>query len=124
MEDRVVCVQAEVAFAALQVTYAADTVGYKLQQMDSAVGVSVLDFGADPTGVALSNDAFNAAKVVSNTLLLPAGTYRLEGWTAQDVDGHNRAALSSAFGRGAPARRPAVPHVVVAHTEPEIDEED
>jgi hypothetical protein len=85
VEDRVVCVQAEVVFAALQVTYAADTVGYKLQQMDSAVGVSVLDFGADPTGVALSNDAFNAAKAVSNTLLLPAGTYRLEGWTAQDV---------------------------------------
>lgn len=53
-----------------------------------------------------------------------AARFEVEGWTAQDVDGHNRAALASAFGRGAPARRPGIPHVVVAHTEPEIDEED
>jgi transketolase len=53
-----------------------------------------------------------------------AARFEVEGWTAQDVDGHNRTALAGAFGRGAPARRPGIPHVVVAHTEPEIDEED
>jgi len=53
-----------------------------------------------------------------------AARFEVEGWTAQDVDGHNRAALADAFARRAPARRPGIPHVVVAHTEPELDEED
>jgi hypothetical protein len=54
-------------------------------------GVSVLDFGADPTGVSLCNSAFTAAKARCKTLLLPdqpdgtPGIYRLEGWAAQDV---------------------------------------
>jgi hypothetical protein len=62
------------------VSYAVGTVGGKLREW-----VSVLDYGADPTGVELSNTAFTNAKAVCNTLLLPPGTYRLEGWTAQDV---------------------------------------
>jgi transketolase len=53
-----------------------------------------------------------------------AARFEVEGWTAQDVDGHNRAALAEALGRQPAARREAVPHVVVAHTEPELDEED
>lgn len=60
--------------------YASGTLGKKAQEW-----VSVLDYGADPTGVALSNSAFDLAKAKCKTLLLPPGTYRLEGWTAQDV---------------------------------------
>lgn len=50
-----------------------------------SIGANVIEFGADPTGVALSNAAFDAAKAQCKTLRLPPGTYRLEGWTAQDV---------------------------------------
>jgi hypothetical protein len=60
--------------------YASGTVGKKLNSW-----VDVTDYGADPTGVSLSNTAFTNAKAVSNTLYLPPGTYRIEGWTAQDV---------------------------------------
>ena len=45
----------------------------------SDFGVSVLDFGADPTGVADSLAAFNAAKAASNTVFVPDGTYVLSG---------------------------------------------
>jgi hypothetical protein len=43
--------------------------------------VSVLDFGADPTGTAESSDAFDAAiaaaKSVGRTVFIPAGTYQV-----------------------------------------------
>jgi transketolase len=49
--------------------------------------------------------------------------FEVEGWTSHDVDGHNRPALASAL-----ARRPdgdgVVPHVVVAHVDPENGEEE
>lgn len=60
--------------------YAIGTLGAKLNGW-----TDVTDFGADPTGVELSNTAFTAAKLVSNTLYLPPGEYRLENWTCQDV---------------------------------------
>lgn len=42
--------------------------------------VSVLDFGADPTGVADSTAAFSAASAASPVVIIPAGgTYRLGG---------------------------------------------
>ena len=45
----------------------------------SDFGVSVVDFGADPTGAADSLAAFNAAKAASNTVFVPDGTYILSG---------------------------------------------
>lgn len=68
----------------------ANSVSRTVEDKD-AESVSVLDFGADPTGVSLSNTAFTNAKACCRTLLLPnqangsPGIYRLEGWTAQDV---------------------------------------
>lgn len=53
--------------------------------------VSVLDYGADPTGVALCNAAFDKAKAACRTLLLPPnpaggnGIYRLENYECHDV---------------------------------------
>lgn len=47
--------------------------------------VSILDFGADPTGVALCNAALDAAKVVCNTVYFPPGTYRIENYNLQDL---------------------------------------
>ena len=39
--------------------------------------VSVLDFGADPTGVADSAPAFQAAIAASLSIYIPAGTYTI-----------------------------------------------
>jgi hypothetical protein len=39
---------------------------------------NVLDFGADPTGVADSTAAFNAAIVASQTVYVPSGTYKVD----------------------------------------------
>jgi len=41
--------------------------------------VSVLDFGADPTGVADSTTAFTNAQTASKNVFIPAGTYLLNG---------------------------------------------
>jgi hypothetical protein len=66
--------------------YAIGTIGAKLN-----LWVDVREYGADPTGVSLSNAAFTAAKAKCNTFFLgpkidgTPGIYRLEGWTAQDV---------------------------------------
>lgn len=46
---------------------------------------NILDFGADPTGVALCNDALDAAKAVCNTVYLPPGTFRIENYNLQDL---------------------------------------
>ena len=47
--------------------------------------VSIMDFGADNTGVALCNTALDAAKAVSKTVWFPPGTYRLENYNLQDL---------------------------------------
>lgn len=47
--------------------------------------VSILDFGADPTGVALCNGALDAAKAVCKTVLFPPGVYRIENYTLEDL---------------------------------------
>lgn len=47
--------------------------------------VSIMDFGADNTGVALCNTALDAAKLVSKTVLFPPGTYRIENYNLQDM---------------------------------------
>lgn len=48
---------------------------------------NVLDFGADPTGVASSLAAFNAAMLIGGTIYVPSGTYRLDGKVTFSVDG-------------------------------------
>jgi transketolase len=53
-----------------------------------------------------------------------AARFEVEGWATRDVDGHNRAALAAALARRPDAQGRGVPDVVVAHTEPEYDEED
>lgn len=56
--------------------------------------VSVLDFGADPTGVADSSSAFSAAIAAADNVFIPAGTYRctivLSGLTAKTLRGAGR----------------------------------
>jgi hypothetical protein len=48
---------------------------------------NVLDFGADPTGVASSLAAFNAAMLIGGTIYVPSGTYKLDGKVTFSVDG-------------------------------------
>jgi transketolase len=50
-----------------------------------------------------------------------ASRFEVEGWQSTDVDGHNRSALRQAL---KPLAAQAVPHVVVAHVEPDHDEEE
>lgn len=68
--------------------------GSVARTMDTKVrelGVSVLDYGADPTGVANASTAFTNAMAAalsygSRTMFIPAGTYRLNSmWT---IDQH------------------------------------
>lgn len=47
--------------------------------------VSILDFGADSTGVNLCNSALDAAKAVCNTVYFPPGTYRIENYNLEDL---------------------------------------
>jgi transketolase len=49
--------------------------------------------------------------------------FEVEGWGTQDVDGHNRPALAAALGRRADEAS-GVPHLVVAHVDPENGEEE
>jgi len=56
--------------------------------------VNVLDFGADPTGVADSTAAFTAAQIVSQNVIAPQGTYLLDNLRIQNGvhlvgDGYN-----------------------------------
>jgi hypothetical protein len=60
--------------------YPDDSVGRKLNEY-----VSIMDFGADNTGVALCNTALDLAKAKSTTVYLPRGTYRLEGYNLQGM---------------------------------------
>jgi len=51
--------------------------------------ISVLDFGADPTGVADSTVYFQAASdsiTTPGSLLIPAGTYKVQGWIITNSD--------------------------------------
>jgi transketolase len=55
-----------------------------------------------------------------------AARFEVEGWTSQDVDGHNRQALAAALSRPDPDEGAGVgvgvrgaPHVVVAHVDPD-----
>jgi hypothetical protein len=56
----------------------ARTTASKLQE-----SVSVLDFGADPTGVSDSTTAFTNASNVGSTVIIPAGTYKLTNFRPQ-----------------------------------------
>jgi hypothetical protein len=47
--------------------------------MISGATVNVLDYGADPTGVADSLAAFNAAVAAGSQIVIPVGTYKLTG---------------------------------------------
>jgi hypothetical protein len=60
----------------------ATTVQAKLRQ-----NVSVLDYGADSTGVASSVTAFNAALLNGGTVYVPSGTYKLDGKVTLSIDG-------------------------------------
>jgi transketolase len=50
-----------------------------------------------------------------------ASRFEVEGWRSTDVDGHNRDALRQAL---EPVAAQGVPHVVVAHVEPDDGEEE
>lgn len=62
----------QIGFTQYGVGAVARTVQAKLREV-----VSLLDFGADPTGVADSLDAFNAAAAASNNIFIPKGRFRL-----------------------------------------------
>ena len=47
---------------------------------------NVLDFGADPSGVASSVSAFNAAVANGGSVYVPSGTYKLDGKVTLSVD--------------------------------------
>ena len=47
--------------------------------------VNVLDFGADPTGVADSTAAFQAAVATQKIIVVPYGTYRVDSAITEDV---------------------------------------
>ena len=47
---------------------------------------NVLDFGADPLGVASSVAAFNAAVANGGTVYVPSGTYKLDGKVTLSTD--------------------------------------
>ena len=49
------------------------------QRMISGASANVLDFGADPTGVADSKDPIQAALNSQDAVYFPAGTYRISG---------------------------------------------
>jgi hypothetical protein len=55
--------------------------------MIQGAAFNVLDFGADPTGVASSLAAFNAAVANGGTVYVPSGTYKLNGKFSINVDG-------------------------------------
>ena len=46
---------------------------------------NILDYGADPTGVALCNTALSAAKAICNTVYFPPGTFRIENYNLEDL---------------------------------------
>lgn len=55
--------------------------------MIQGAAYNVLDYGADPTGVASSVAAFNAAVANGGTVYVPSGTYKLNGKVTIDQDG-------------------------------------
>jgi hypothetical protein len=54
--------------------------------MIQGAAYNVLDFGADPSGVASSLAAFNAAVANGGTVYVPSGTYRLDGKVTLSVN--------------------------------------
>ena len=75
------------AVDASQVSYDPPFTGSVVTNVEAKLAqiVSVLDFGADPTGVALCNTALDAAKAACNTVYFPPGTYRIENYNLQDL---------------------------------------
>ena len=59
--------------------------------MITGASVNVLDYGADPTGVANSSIAINAALAAGSNIYIPAGTYRIDSVllpkTSQNIHG-------------------------------------
>jgi len=55
--------------------------------MIQGAAYNVLDFGADPTGVASSVTAFNNSVANGGTVYVPSGTYKLDGKVTFSVDG-------------------------------------
>lgn len=55
--------------------------------MIQGAAYNVLDFGADPTGVASSVTAFNNAVANGGTVYVPTGTYKLDNKVTLSVDG-------------------------------------
>lgn len=70
--------------------------------------VSVLNFGADPTGVADSTAAFVAAQVASNNVFAPPGTYILDNLRIQNGVQIIGAGYENTIFKQANADRPAI----------------
>ena len=90
------------------------TTASKLQE-----SVSVLDFGADPTGVSDSTAAFTAALTASKTVFVPAGTYKLatpiqwqSGW--QLIGEGSRRSMNGVSGQNAAILQPVTAAIVSA----------
>lgn len=60
--------------------------------------VSVLDYGADPTGAADSTAAINAAIQANNHVHVPDGTYRVDGTVIAMSSYHHRKAITMSGG--------------------------
>jgi transketolase len=53
-----------------------------------------------------------------------AARFEVEGWSATDVDGHNRPTIAKALSRPPSSTSAPRPNVVIAHVDPQDDEED
>jgi hypothetical protein len=76
-------------FSAAQISFLQAGLGAVVRTAQSKMRdvVSVLDFGADPTGAASSVSAFNDALALGGTVHVPSGTYKLDGKVSMTVDG-------------------------------------
>lgn len=69
--------------------------------------VSVLDFGADPTGVADSTAAFTSAQSAANNIIIPPGTYLLDQFKQANGKVFTGGGINNTFIKQANAARPA-----------------
>jgi hypothetical protein len=87
--------------------------------MISGASVNVLDYGADPTGVADSLAAFDAAVAAGDQIVIPVGTYKLTGkWS---ISKNKRVSGIGDAGTGNSARPKLVPTSAVTGAAIELE---